>query len=755
LTNYRPLTSINVTDYGTYKTGQTTYKDNLGLGIEVKQVSIAKTGDNFFILEYTVTNRRSSQIDNLYLGSWHDFDIKANILNNLDGYDGTNNLAYMYDGTNPSGTYAGIRLLDSPPVTFKRFGNNLGRPANTANSWLHFLGSNVIDNPLALPDLQDDYQVAEAYGPYNGILPNQSVKLAFAVVVGTGLSSIQGSSANAQIFYDFWKAPPPTVSNVNAPNSTPNNQTFNVTVQASDPNNGIAFVNLYYKKGGDASFTTIVMTNTGGNNWSGSVPANFVTEKGVEFYIVATGGNVGKTASTTHYSVQVTIPNISRDDPNTGVPVYQPQGTTVSAYQLFSVPLILDNPSASAFVSANPALGTQDPKKWRWADFDRNSRQFIEFPNFTNINPDHGYLLIVNLPNFQIGVSSGKTVRTDQNYSYGAFPQGWNVIGNPFNYDVPKDSILVSVGTYELWSFNNGSWTQSTVTGMRAWTGYAVYLTSPAIMTIHPSRSGLSKDRNPFNLANADQKNWFIQITAKLKDTEDVFNYVGQNEKASNKYDAFDLHKPPSIGEDVRLQIYHPDWTTQNTEAFATDVHQLNAEGQFFDFSLVTKAEDGIGKLTFDGIQNVPPEFLVYLVDKVSGASTNLKSNKAYSFAPALSGKKEYRLLAGTKDFVERYSAGANLFPTEYKLAQNYPNPFNPTTTIQYAVPQTGPVKLEIFNVLGQRVKTLVDENQSVSNYTVIWDSKNDHGIVMPSGVYFYRIIAGKFVQTKKMVLMK
>ena len=160
-------------------------------------------------------------------------------------------------------------------------------------------------------------------------------------------------------------------------------------------------------------------------------------------------------------------------------------------------------------------------------------------------------------------------------------------------------------------------------------------------------------------------------------------------------------------------------------------------------------------RLTFVGIENIPSDYLVYLVDKTAQTPANIRNSSQYTFAPTPSGKKDFRLLAGTKDFVERNSAGTDLFPSEYKLSQNYPNPFNPTTTIQYAVPQAGPVKLEIFNVLGQRVKTLVDENQSMSNYTVIWDSKNDHGVTMPSGVYFSRIVAGKFVQTKKMVLLK
>jgi len=83
-------------------------------------------------------------------------------------------------------------------------------------------------------------------------------------------------------------------------------------------------------------------------------------------------------------------------------------------------------------------------------------------------------------------------------------------------------------------------------------------------------------------------------------------------------------------------------------------------------------------------------------------------------------------------------------------LIQNYPNPFNPTTTIGYALPTTGVVTLKIFNILGQEVQTLVDEKQVAGQYSVIFDAKN-----LASSIYFYRLNAGDFVQTRKAILMR
>ena len=93
--------------------------------------------------------------------------------------------------------------------------------------------------------------------------------------------------------------------------------------------------------------------------------------------------------------------------------------------------------------------------------------------------------------------------------------------------------------------------------------------------------------------------------------------------------------------------------------------------------------------------------------------------------------------------------------PTTFLLGQNYPNPFNPNTEIQFELPKKANVRLTVYNVLGQRVKTLVDEELGIGRYVVDWDSRTDAGTEVASGVYFYRLEADSFVETRKMVLLK
>jgi subtilisin family serine protease len=93
--------------------------------------------------------------------------------------------------------------------------------------------------------------------------------------------------------------------------------------------------------------------------------------------------------------------------------------------------------------------------------------------------------------------------------------------------------------------------------------------------------------------------------------------------------------------------------------------------------------------------------------------------------------------------------------PVQYALLQNYPNPFNPTTSIRYELPKDSYVELVIYNVQGQAVRELVNGWQKAQRYVIAWDGKNEQGNSVASGIYFYRIKAGEFVNTKKMVLLR
>ena len=96
-----------------------------------------------------------------------------------------------------------------------------------------------------------------------------------------------------------------------------------------------------------------------------------------------------------------------------------------------------------------------------------------------------------------------------------------------------------------------------------------------------------------------------------------------------------------------------------------------------------------------------------------------------------------------------------NKLPETFSLSQNFPNPFNPTTMIKYQLPKSCDVKLIVYNVMGRKVATLYDDHQKAGNYSIQWDGLDDQGNMVSSGMYFYKINAGAFTNTLKMMLVK
>ena len=124
--------------------------------------------------------------------------------------------------------------------------------------------------------------------------------------------------------------------------------------------------------------------------------------------------------------------------------------------------------------------------------------------------------------------------------------------------------------------------------------------------------------------------------------------------------------------------------------------------------------------------------------------------------------KQDFRLVVGTKKFVEDNNAGVNLYPDAFTLAQNYPNPFNPQTSIMISLEEDAQVDLIIYNLLGEEITRLAaNERRPAGYYNFIWNGRNDMGTKVSTGVYFYHALIrneqGKVVlnKTRKMIFLK
>jgi predicted small secreted protein len=175
----------------------------------------------------------------------------------------------------------------------------------------------------------------------------------------------------------------------------------------------------------------------------------------------------------------------------------------------------------------------------------------------------------------------------------------------------------------------------------------------------------------------------------------------------------------------------------------------------------------GIDTLDVYNIFSTNSEFSVNLnsFSLAAGAGQTL----SISFAPSQAGPKDgyIRLVSNdpVQDTLDIYVKGFGQgitdirklldVPREYAVYQNYPNPFNPSTTIYYELPNSGEVNLEVYNLLGQRVRTMVNDHQEAGRHQVIWDGNNDTGSPVASGIYIYRFRTGNYSRIFKMILMK
>lgn len=175
------------------------------------------------------------------------------------------------------------------------------------------------------------------------------------------------------------------------------------------------------------------------------------------------------------------------------------------------------------------------------------------------------------------------------------------------------------------------------------------------------------------------------------------------------------------------------------------------ADSNHIVYALFDRAYDGANRLGIyesfdngstwdymnDGLRNLNITSITFGKDGTLYAGTN--GNGIWSVNPTLSADEETAFV-----------------PLGWRLQQNYPNPFNPETTIRYQLPEADRVSLRIYNLLGEEVRALVNEKQIAGNYLVSWDGSNDAGMLVSSGVYFYKLKVGKsFVATRKMVLLR
>ena len=326
---------------------------------------------------------------------------------------------------------------------------------------------------------------------------------------------------------------------------------------------------------------------------------------------------------------------------------------------------------------------------------------------------------------------------------------GWNLIGSPFTFPVQfeKDSIIGNPITYGLPDKPKG-WSGPQYE-LRPWNGYAIYASEKGTITLQPF-SNLDSSSTVSVLDNE----WMLNI---MLDSDIYFNYsteIGRRKNSINAFDLFDTPIYPNINKEISLVM---DLNDTRPFEYIRDIRSVNDKNGIWNLRLENNTD--ANQLIISGVflnGHIPQDLVIALVNiKEKSISYDLVGS-GIPLSIVSDKSNDFKLVAGDIEYVARTTEEIlSNIPKAFSLGQNYPNPFNPITKMHYSIPVRSTVVISIYNVLGKEIKNILNKEQGYGEHVISWDGTDNKGRDMSSGVYFSRMIAGNFRQTKKMLLLK
>ena len=498
---------------------------------------------------------------------------------------------------------------------------------------------------------------------------------------------------------------------------------------------------LHYRIAGKAAYDSTKLVDSAGQ-FTASLPASAITIRGVEFYL----------SLASLQGLSLTFPLVNPATAPAFLPVRSPKiippALAVAAkYRMISSPAVLDNPFVLDQLADD--YGPYNPATWRVFRWVRNSyRELVPYVGMT-LDPGSAYWLITSTgtpPSLKRAVSTP----SDQPY-YVPTDTGWNQIADPFAFSVAWSQVGGSSYMGKPYYYDGTQY--MTVATLTPFEGYFVYNSIGETMTLAfpPVESVGTAVPKVSATAAPGPGEYLLQVSAALAGTDfrDTYNYVGFRNGSTPGRDALDALKPPPIGNGLQVNII------DGGSAYLENYKPAGSEGASWVFAVTSTGAKGKAVLTLGGAGTLPPGYSVHVLDLVSENAVPSMPGSFDVNLDAPNAPRYYKVIIGTESFAAKESQGIPLQPVTYALEQNYPNPFNPSTTIRYALAKKTDVTLEVFNTLGQRVRTLVEAAQTTGQYAVTWDGTSDGGAHVASGVYFYRLRTGEFTAVRKLAMIR
>jgi hypothetical protein len=492
---------------------------------------------------------------------------------------------------------------------------------------------------------------------------------------------------------------------------------------------------LYYRNGGETQYRRTNFVQNG-DTLIAVFPDSVMNIRGVEYFIRVTGQS-GQVLTFPQLNPALN-PAIIRVRVNN---YPSPRSSRSGKYTMISAPLELEDGSTETNLFDD--LGEYRRNLWRLFHWD--GMENIEYPSPEVSFESGSSLWLITHAQQQFDVSEGLSTNSARPFSVILQP-GWNQIANPFAFPVARDSVVRRPEVVGPYYFDGNEYLAGGF-AILPWEGYFVRndLPTPVAIDFPPVEAPPTLLR-PADFQPSDV--YRVQISATIAgiDVFDTQNYLGFARDGKIEVNYPD---PPAV--DDRLQVS----LLQDGQAYMTDFRRQEGEGQRWDAEVRSSLPSTDITMSIVETGPLPDGFRLYVFDSDEQRAISTGGSRFVVHGAHTGEIRHLTFVVGTDSYARSTMNGIPLLPVEYALEQNYPNPFNPTTTIRYTLARRGVVSLELYNLLGQRVRTLVHQEEGTGVHTVTWDGTNDAGRSVSSGVYLYTLRSGDFVRSRKLLLMR
>lgn len=505
---------------------------------------------------------------------------------------------------------------------------------------------------------------------------------------------------------------------------------------------------FYYRPTGAPTYERLELQPTGdGTVVAGTIPGEAVTERGLDFYIVLSDGRM-----------TVTYPQKEPERNPAWLPVQfdqlAPPGTfEPDTYRMISIPAAVE---ASDLAAVFDDYGAYEPKRWRVLRWDPQAEDYEELPEFgdTPVAPGQAFWVITREgESFTLG--EGQATDAAEPHTITLEP-GWNQVGNPYAFPVDVASLDLPDDT-EIARYDGQEYRYD-VQELAPWEGYFMYNASdsPVTVTVPPVEASEEDEDTAQAKSTRGAADYTMRITAQLGDgaLRDTENVIGLASEARVGRDRMDYAEAPPVGDHVRLSILEDD------ERLAGSFKPPRSDGQWWDLEVTASVKEALPtrkrvqvRLHEQGQR--PGGHRRYVIDRDAGTAIEVEDGTFDVELDREQPVRRLRVILGTPEFAEAHAEDASLESFTDALHASYPNPFAQSTTVPYQLRTQQRVVIEVYNMLGQRVRTLVDAKQEAGTHEVQWDGRNAQGMPVASGTYVLRMTAGSYEATRKVVFVR